>query len=305
MNMINNKEEIMQQKVCSYIDCGLFKIKETYRLGIMMMILSAIIFSANTSLVRYAKDIDVYFITFMRFFVGLLYLLILKSIGKIRFDFKNYGLLSLRGIFGAFAVLLMNIGITKIGLGKGTMLNYTYPVFATLLAPMLNKEKNSLSTWLIQFVALIGCWMLLMPDQSWSFSKLDLIVLFGGVCAGVAVNTIRKLQKSNNTFSIFFSFCFFSCLITLIPALQNFVMPSIFQIFILLIIGLLGTFGQLTMTYGYKLAPVNEGSLIGFLVPVLNFFVSYFIFKESLKVSVISGSTLIIICCMITVIKKI
>ncbi len=305
MNRINNKEDIMQQKECAYINCGLFKIKESYRLGIVMMILSAFIFSANTSMVRYAKDIDVYLITFMRFFIGLIYLLVLKSIGKITFDFKNYGLLSLRGIFGAFAVLLMNIGITKIGLGKGTMLNYTYPVFATLLAPFLNKEKNTLSTWLIQFVALIGCWMLLMPDLSWSFSPLDLIVLSGGICAGIAVNTIRKLQKSNNTFSIFFSFCFFSCLITLFPAIQNFVMPSLFQLLILILIGILGTFGQLAMTYGYKLAPVNEGSLIAFLVPVLNFFISYFIFKETLKISVISGSILIIICCIITVIKKV
>ncbi|MBP7562899.1 MAG: DMT family transporter [Candidatus Cloacimonetes bacterium] len=295
----------MNQRESRIINLGFIHIKESYHFGIFVMILSAVLFSANTSLVRYAKEMDVYFITFMRFFTGLVYLLILRGLHKIEFNFKNYTLLSLRGIFGALAVLLMNIGITKISLGKGTMLNYTYPVFATLLAPFLNKEHNKLGTWIIQFIALGGCWLLVMPKNGIDFSPLDLIVLGGGVCAGIAVNTIRKLQKNNNTFSIFFVFCFFSCLITGVPAFSNFHMPSLFQWFILLMIGLLGTFGQLAMTYGYKMAPVNEGSLIGFLVPVLNFFISWLIFKESLSVSVISGSALVIVCCIITMLRKV
>jgi len=294
----------MNQRELKSINLGFIHIKESYQFGIFIMVLSAVLFSANTSLVRYAKDMDVYFITFMRFFVGLLYLLLLKGVNKIEFNFNNYFLLSLRGIFGAIAVLMMNIGITKIALGKGTMLNYTYPVFATLLAPLLNKEQNKATTWLIQFIALIGCWLLVMPKEGMSFSPVDLIVLGGGVCAGIAVNTIRKLQKTNNTFAIFFIFCLFSCLITAVPAWINFRMPSLYQWMILLLIGLLGTFGQLAMTYGYKMAPVNEGSLIGFLVPVLNFFISWLIFGETLSASVLSGSLLVIICCIITMTRK-
>ncbi len=288
-----------------YLNLGIIKIKETYKLGIIMMVLSAVIFSANTSLVRYTREIDTYFVTFMRFFVGFIYVLILQFSGKIKLEFKNIPLLTARGVLGAIAVLLMNIGIARIGLGKGTMLNYTYPVFATLLAPFLNKEKNSLQTWLIQIVALTGCWMLVMPKSGYSFSPLDLIVLGGGICAGIAVNTIRKLQKDHNTFTIFFAFCFYSCLITIIPSVINFRMPDFMQWVYLILIGLLGTFGQLTMTYGYKLAPVNEGSLIGFLVPVLNFFISYFIFGETLSRSVISGSVLVIFCCILTGLRRV
>lgn len=287
------------------LNLGFIRIKETYGLGIIMMIISAILLSANTSLVRYTKDIDTYLVTFMRFFIGLIYVLSLKCTGKINFNFKNYGLLTARGIFGAVAVLLMNIGIVRIGLGKGTMLNYTYPVFATLLAPILIKEHNNFKTWLTQICALLGCWLLVMPKTGYSFSPLDLIVLGGGMCAGIAVNTIRKLQRSNNTFSIFFVFCLFSCLITIIPTIINFSMPNSNQWLLLILIGILGTFGQLTMTYGFKMAPVNEGSLIAFLVPVLNFLISYFIFGETLRTSVISGSIIVILCCIYIGLRKV
>ncbi len=281
------------------------KYNNSYRFGILMMVLSSVIFSANTSFVRYAKDIDVYLITFMRFFIGLAFILTIRGFGVFEFKAKNLGLLTIRGIFGAFAVLLMNYGIIKIGLGKGTMLNYTYPVFATMFAPFIVKEKNTFETWLIQLIALIGCWLLVMPKQGYTFSAMDMIVLGGGLCAGIAVNTIRKLQNTNNTYTIFFSFCLFSCLITFIPAMKNFHMPTLYQWFILLLIGLLGTIGQLTMTYGYKNAPVSEGSLIAFLVPVLNFFISFFIFGETLNASVLSGSFIVILCCIYTGLRKV
>lgn len=279
--------------------------KNSYRFGILMMILSALVFSANTSFVRFAKDIDVYLITFMRFFVGLIFLIALRTANQIRFNISNVKLLTVRGILGAFAVLLMNVGITKIGLGKGTMLNYTYPVFAVIFAPFIVGEKNTLETWIIQIIAFFGCVLLVMPRQGFHFSWLDLIVLMGGMCAGVAVNTIRKLQKDHNTYTIFLSFCIFSCLITCIPAFIHYEPISGNQWLLLIWIGLLGTLGQLLMTFGYKMAPVNEGSLIAFLVPVLNFFISYFFFGESLTTSVLSGSFIVILCCIYTTFRKV
>ena len=44
-------------------------------------------------------------------------------------------------MIGASSVYLFFRGIQNLGLGQGTILNYTYPIFAALLAPLMIREK--------------------------------------------------------------------------------------------------------------------------------------------------------------------
>ncbi len=268
------------------------------------MVFSAILFSAMSIIVKNLSSVNTFLITFMRFFTGLVFIVILYTSGTIQIKPKNLPWLAVRGVFGALAVMLLYLGITRIGLGKGTMLNYTYPVFATILAPLLLKEKNLPRIWLMQGIALIGCYLLLNPKGFFHFALIDLLVLFGGLCAGVAVNSIKKLTYTNSTYTIFLSFCVFSCLMYGYPAFHHFQALSTMNWILLISVGILGTVGQLCMTYGYKFTPVNEGSLIAFLVPALNVIMGVLMFSEKMTIGMWIGSILIIGCCVYTTLQN-
>lgn len=279
-------------------------LKNKYLKGILLMVFSAVLFSAMSVIVKSLSGVNTFLITFMRFFTGLVLILFLYANGTIQIKPKNLPWLAVRGIFGALAVMLLYTGITKIGLGKGTMLNYTYPVFATLLAPLLLKEKNKPRIWLMQGIALIGCYLLLSPKGFFHFAPIDLLVLFGGMCAGVAVNSIKKLTYTDSTYTIFLSFCVFSCLMYGYPAFHHFHALSTTNLLLLVSVGVLGTVGQLCMTYGYRFTPVNEGSLIAFLVPTLNVIMGVVLFSEKMTIGMLVGSTLIIGCCVYTALQN-
>jgi drug/metabolite transporter (DMT)-like permease len=270
----------------------------------LLMVFSAILFSVMSIIVKYLAGVNTFLITFMRFFTGLILIIILYTSGSIQIKPKNLPWLAVRGVFGALAVMLLYTGITRIGLGKGTMLNYTYPVFATLLAPLLLKEKNLPRIWLMQGIAIIGCYLLLNPKGFFHFALIDLLVLFGGMCAGVAVNSIKKLTYTDSIYTIFLSFCVFSCLMYGYPAFHHFHSLSVNNWILLVSVGVLGTLGQLFMTYGYRFTPVNEGSLIAFLVPTLNVIMGVLIFSEKMTVGMVVGSIMIIGCCIYTTMQN-
>jgi drug/metabolite transporter (DMT)-like permease len=279
-------------------------VKNKYLKGILLMVFSAILFSAMSVMVKELTGVNTFLITFMRFFTGLVLLISLYIGGFIHIKPKNLPWLAVRGIFGALAVMLLYTGITRIGLGKGTMLNYTYPVWATLLAPFLLKEKNLPRIWLMQGIALIGCYLLLNPKGFFHFALIDLLVLFGGMCAGIAVNSIKKLTYTDSTYTIFLSFCLFSCLMYGYPALHHVPALSAYTWILLVSVGILGTVGQLCMTYGYRFTPVNEGSLIAFLVPTLNVILGVLLFSEKMTAGMIVGSIMIIGCCVYTTLQN-
>lgn len=274
--------------------------KDHYLKGMLLMVLSAMLFSAMSVMVKSLSGVNTFLITFMRFFTGLAFITTLMLSGVIRIKPKNLPWLAVRGVFGAMAVMLLYVGITRIGLGKGTMLNYTYPVFATLLSPILLKEKNRPGIWMMQGFAIIGCYLLLNPKGFFHFAPIDLLVLFGGMCAGVAVNSIKKLTHTDSTYTIFLSFCLFSCLMYGYPAFHHFQPLSISNWILLVSVGILGTVGQLSMTYGYKFTPVNEGSIIAFLVPTFNVIIGVLLFSEKMTFGMVLGSILIIGCCVYT-----
>jgi drug/metabolite transporter (DMT)-like permease len=270
----------------------------------LLMVVSALLFSTMSLLVKLLGDINPFLVTFVRFFIGLLVITILVLSRTIEIKPKNYRWLVIRGVFGALAVLLLYFGITRIGLGKGTLLNYTYPVFAAMLAPLFLKEKNTARIWLMQLIALSGCYLLLNPVGLFHFNGIDLLVLAGGFFSGVAVNSIRLLTRTESTFTIFLSFCLFSCLMYVYPAFHHLPPLTIHTWLVLIVIGILGTAGQLIMTYGYKFTPVNEGSLVAFLVPTLNVILGVLFFAESMSMNMILGSILVIGSCIYTTLYK-
>jgi drug/metabolite transporter (DMT)-like permease len=267
------------------------------RWGMPIMAVSSVLFSAMSLLIPLTRSVNTSLVASARFVTGIVVILGLALAGFTRIKPVNRWWLIVRGLIGATSVYFFYRGITNLGLGKGTVLNYTYPVFAALLAPLMLKEKLSWDVVAAVLVSFVGIALVVNPGRLDGIGVEELLALLGGVLSGVAVVAIKKLRETDTPSVIYLAQCLFGLLVVGWPTITS---PFGFsgQIWLILLgIGVLATAAQFAMTWAYKHVPATEGSLLGFLVPVLNVLLGVIVFGEKMRISTVAGSALVLICC--------
>lgn len=261
------------------------------------MAASSVLFSAMSLLIPLTRSVNTSLVASARFVTGIVVILGLALAGFTRIKPVNRWWLIVRGLIGATSVYFFYRGITMLGLGKGTVLNYTYPVFAALLAPLMLKEKLSWDVVAAVLVSFVGIALVVNPGRLNAIGVEELLALLGGVLSGIAVVAIKKLRETDTSYVIYLAQCVFGLLVVGWPTITSSFGFSGQIWLILLGVGILATAAQLAMTWAYKHVPATEGSLLGFLVPVLNVLLGVLVFGETMRVSTVAGSALVLICC--------
>ena len=267
------------------------------RWGMPIMALSSVLFSAMSLLIPLTRSVNTSLVASARFVTGIVVILGLALAGFTRIKPVNRWWLIVRGLIGATSVYFFYRGITNLGLGKGTVLNYTYPVFAALLAPLMLKEKLSWDVVAAVLVSFLGIALVVNPGRINGVGVEELLALLGGVLSGIAVVAIKKLRETDTPYVIYLAQCVFGLLVVGWPTITSSFGFSGRIWLILLGVGVLATAAQLAMTWAYKHVPATEGSLLGFLVPVLNVLLGVIVFGEKMRAATVAGSVLVLICC--------
>jgi drug/metabolite transporter (DMT)-like permease len=263
----------------------------------LVMAASSALFSAMSLVIPFTRGVSTSIIVSARFVTGILLILAMAAAGFTRLRAVNRIWLVLRGIVGAASVYFFFRGIMALGLGKGTILNYTYPIFAALLAPLILREKLSWDVLAAALVAFVGIWLVVSPGSISSIGIEDLLALFGGLLSGIAVVAIKKLRETETPHIIYLAQCVFGLLVVGWPTATSSFSFGAVQWLLLGVLGVLATAAQLAMTWAYKHVRATEGSLLAFLTPVLNVVLGVIIFGESMKVSTVVGSAIVLACC--------
>ncbi|MGD0726228.1 MAG: DMT family transporter [Spirochaetia bacterium] len=265
--------------------------------GMPVMAASSVLFSAMSLLIPLTRSVNTSLVASARFVTGIVVIVGFALAGVTRLKPVNRWWLIVRGLIGATSVYFFFRGITMLGLGKGTVLNYTYPVFAALLAPLMLKEKLSWDVVAAVLVSFLGIALVVNPGRINAIGVEELLALLGGVLSGIAVVAIKKLRETDTPYVIYLAQCIFGLLVVGWPTMtSSFAFGGRIWL-ILLGVGALATAAQLAMTWAYKHVPATEGSLLGFLVPVLNVLLGVVVFGEKMRVATLAGSALVLICC--------
>jgi drug/metabolite transporter (DMT)-like permease len=280
-----------------------------YRRGMLIMAVSSVMFSAMSLLVPFAKAAGTYVLASARFVTGGVAILAMALFGLIKLRVVNIPWLLVRGAFGAVSVFLFYYGILKLGLGMGTVLSNTYPVFAALLAPILLHEKLRPDVLAAVLASFTGICLIVYPEgvlalfggggsAAFAMGWDGLLALLGGLLASVAVVAIKKLRETDSSPVIYLSQCLFGALVFGYPtASSSFSFPPVLWL-VLIAIGGLATVAQLIMTYAYKHVPTTEGSLLSFLMPVVNVVLGAAIFGERMHPLALAGSGVVLAACV-------
>ena len=277
--------------------------------GVYLILVSTVFFCLMSALVRYASDIDPYKTTLFRFVVGLGILGTAALFGKIRLKFVSGRLLFLRGLFGGAAILIFFWSVTKLGVGKGTVLIYSFPIFASIFSVIFLKERIGLLRAAAVLAAFFGIYLLACDKGNGSsllgfFGWSELIAVFGAVLGGIALVIVKKLHDTDSSYAIYFAQCVIGLWIVVVPA--NTVPCSIGLSggILLVAIGVTATIGQLLSTEAYRYVEISTGSLLGMLVPVVNYIIGVTIFDEFVSWKSIVGSAAVIGACVVVIVKN-
>lgn len=217
---------------------------------------------------------------------------------------KRYKLFSLAFLGGmAFSLDLFSwhIGIHKIGAGMATILANTQVFFAAIIGYFFLKEKLSRSFFFFSSLALLGLYLLVVPE-SWHFEKdYSLGIMFSllaGLLYSIFLNFFKKIDQDFHEYTnIAFRFLLI-CASTsfgfslIMPFDAGFAVPANSTEW--LWVGLLAIAvhigGWIFIGKSFSSLPMRKVSLVLLLQPVLASIISNILFQESFSSKQILGA---------------
>lgn len=272
--------------------------------GILLTLGSVVFFALMAVLVKAVPNVSSYQTTFFRFAIGLGVLGILSLFGIINLRFNDKKNLFWRGIVGGIAVYLFYLAIIKLGVGKGSVYVYSYPIFATLFSMLILKEKVEPIKFVVIFISFAGLVLLSVggKESLAGMGIYELIAIAGSVTTGLAVVFVKKLHDSDNSYAIFFSQCIVGFWLFIIPSGATQAKGNLNELLLLVLVGIVATIGQLFMTEGYRYVNVATGSLLQSMVPVFNLLSGWLIFHEQFTTIEMTGAFVIVGSCFALVV---
>ena len=107
------------------------------------------------------------------------------------------------------------------------------------------------------------------------------------------MTSIRELRKTDSSWVIVFAHLLGAALFCLLPFSTSFRMPSFSEWGLLLLIGAVGTAGQLTFTRPFKYVSVSEGSIVALSTSVFAILFSVLFLNEALNSQFIFGALMV------------
>lgn len=236
-------------------------------LGALLIILSELMFASMGAAVKQAAlTLSPEMLVFARNAVGLLLIvpLVWQRGTSLRSEILPIHLL--RASLGVSAMYCFFYALANLHLAEGMLLKMTSPLFMPLIAWLWLSERAQRITLLAVPVGFFGVALVLQPEGE--YNPAALVGVLGGLFAAFAKVTVRRLGRSEPVTRTVFYFSLFATLVSTVPLGWSWQTPAQGEWLFLLLIGLLGTIGQLFLTRAYavgataRLAPFTYTSVL-------------------------------------------
>jgi drug/metabolite transporter (DMT)-like permease len=240
------------------------------RLGILLMIVSTVLFSLLWALVKtLSQRYPVAEVSFFRSVLALVPVGVLIATHGGWTLLKPHSLTGQiwRAVIGVTSMLLGFLSYHLMPLADAVALSFTSPLMITALSVPMLGEKVGPWRWGAVVVGFAG--VIILVDPSGSVFNLGALAAIGAaITSAFAMITIRQLSRTDAPLTIVFYFHLFSSLLTVLPLPFLWVTPRVADWGLMAAMGLAGGLGQYAMTRAYALAsaavisPLNYVSLL-------------------------------------------
>jgi len=250
--------------------------------GILCAICSAFFLSMVSVSIRLAGDIDSMEKAFIRnLFCSVFSLyLIIKNKPSFKTTRRGYFYGAVRAVVGAVAVSLYFFAVDRMQLADATMLNRTASIWSILFSALLLKEKARLPHVLAISFALIGSLFIIKPSPS-LFTSVALLAALSGVFAGLSYAAMRVASKEGIApLVLVFFFSVTCCLVSMPSTVANFTLPSLSQLYALIVCGVCTLISQVFVVKAYSFAPARDISVFDYSQGLFAAIWGFIIFSE-------------------------
>ena len=271
-------------------------------LGIFYMLFSVTFFSLMDVLVKVTDEYALGQILFFRSLFGLIpiFFLIPKDRLKNFYKTQRIGLHFYRSFFGAIAMASIFTALRNLELAETVAMTFAGPIFVTLFSIFFLSEKVRLTRWSAVIIGFIGVIFISRPG----FETANIFYIFPIIfCLGFAAVCIliRKLTLyGESVWLIAFYFTVVSGLGGLMTLpFGGWLMPTINDFILLILIGIFGSIANLLLTLSYKYAEVSLTTPLKYLALLYAIGFGFFLFDEWPSLSTIGGASLIAVSSLI------
>jgi len=180
-------------------------------------------------------------------------------------------LLLVRGILGSTSLLCYFYSIVHLPLGEATLIQYTNPVFATMLAAMMLNESLRAGEIICLVTSLLGVLFIAHPPPLFGSEAAAVnprfigTALLGAISSGAAYTLVRKMRGTEHPLVIVGYLPLLSIPMSLPFALASWRWPNASEWLLLLGIGITTQLAQLSMTRGLQLERTARATTAGYL----------------------------------------
>jgi drug/metabolite transporter (DMT)-like permease len=204
---------------------------------------------------------------------------------------RRPGILFLRSVSGALALVCYVYALGELVLADAVALSFTSPLWAIPIAAILLREIMTRERWLAALAGFFGVLILVRPAG-------DLHIAMAAALASAAFTAFanvltRRLSDSEPPDRIVFYYCFYGTLMSAIPALIWWQTPSGGQFAWLAALGALAVLGQVCASRAFALAEVTVLAPIDFLRLPIAALIGFLVFAEIPSVWTFVGSAII------------
>jgi S-adenosylmethionine uptake transporter len=226
--------------------------------GAFWMLLAALCFAAMNGAIRHlSTEFHPFALAFFRNFFGLAFMLpwILRHRGAgLKTD--RMGLHFIRALIGMTAMLAWFWALVHMPMAEAVALNFTMPLFTTLLAIPLLGEVVRLRRWAATIVGFLGVLVIIRPGAG-VISDTTFIVLFASVFMAGAGIAIKMLSRTESNNAIVAYMVLFMTPMSLVPALFVWTTPTWAALPWLIALGGFATLAHQCLTRSFRAAEAS------------------------------------------------
>jgi len=274
----------------------------TKQKGILLMLLSALLFAAMQVVIHITgQKVPLMEQVFFRNVVSLiLCFVIIKKNGLPMFGERKYQpLLFMRSIFGLLGLVSLFYSSSHASQADVTILSKLSPFLITLFAFLFLKEKIAKVQVPALLIAFAGA--LLVANPSFHSNLFPLFIAF--LCAifsSVSYTLLAYFKEKVDAITVIMHFSAFCVTASLPFFIMTMTLPSLRDFLLLLLIGIFGGFGQIALTYAYRMAPASEVSIYNYSGILFSMILGYAVLGETVPLSSLLGGTLVIAASLLT-----
>ncbi len=258
------------------------------------MLISTLSFACMNALVKYLVSFPTLQIVFFRALGSLMITFIYLKKQRINQWGNQKQLLIYRGIVGVTSMILFFWGVHYISVGSAVTLRYIAPLFAGLLAVIYLKETIKPLQWLFFISAFFGVYLIKNYDASGSNFGVFLVLLAAFFSAVVYI-LISKIGNKDHPVVVVHYFMLIATLVGGVGSLFFWRSPSLYELILLLSLGIFGFFGQLYMTKAFQNAEANMVAPFKYVEVIFTMLFGVFILHENYELLHIVGTFLVIV----------